>query len=379
MGFKRTRKNIKKRKAVSVLIGYVLLIVFAIVISIGVYSWLKTYVPSTTLSCKDGVSLFIKGSSFNATGARQLNITIKNNGRFNVAAYFIYATNSTNQSLPVLDLSPYLDSSHGGEQFGNAVLFSPLADNSFAPGDQVSHIFNIPYAMGNIYTLQVVPALFQNDSNNRNMFVSCSDDKINQQVGEGAQCIPQCTGKTCGPDGCGGTCSPGCSTGDTCDASGLCFNSITCTPASPATKSAICGSQTCGTALNGTGSTSCGTIFCGDYGGGCQSGFFCNSTNQCQATSTCNGVWSPPESTNVQCDGGTNCLSNCQCPAGYNPDGSGGCVASSGTYSIDDYCKAEGYSFGTCTANNGGCQNQGGVLVSGGNAYCGSSLGCCIP
>ncbi|MDI7266866.1 MAG: hypothetical protein QME96_02595 [Myxococcota bacterium] len=35
-------------------------------------------------------------------------------------------------------------------------------------------------------------------------------------------CVPACTSRTCGSDGCGGTCPPGCGTGFTCTAAGAC-------------------------------------------------------------------------------------------------------------------------------------------------------------
>jgi hypothetical protein len=45
----------------------------------------------------------------------------------------------------------------------------------------------------------------------------------NQVCNSGTCCTPNCVGKTCGPDGCGGTCSPGCtSLLYTCDNSGNC-------------------------------------------------------------------------------------------------------------------------------------------------------------
>jgi len=357
---KRGKKSSEKKKGVSVLIGYVLLIVFAIIISIGVYSWLKTYVPAETLSCKDGVSLFVQGSTFDASGTRQLNVTIKNNGRFSVAGFFIHATNSSGQSLATIDLSSHIDSNYEGKQFGSAVLATAVAGNAFEPGDVKTYVFNIPSSLGNIYLLEVIPASFET-SNNRERFVSCSDDKVRQQIGEGVTTQ--------------GLCTPACGTNEFCDASGNCISN-TCTPAVDPTKDAICAGQECGIALNG----SCGYVYCGNYSnGGCQTGFYCNSSNMCESTSTCNGVWNTPESNGVECDGGPNCFADCTCPIGYNPDGSGGCVAGSGTYSIDDYCHSLGYTDGRCSTNNGGCVNAGGELVSGGDVYCSPSLGCCIP
>ncbi len=58
-------------------------------------------------------------------------------------------------------------------------------------------------------------------------------------------CEPDCAGKKCGPDGCGGDCSPGCGAGETCGADGLCE----CTP-NCAGK--CCGDDRCGEACPNT-------------------------------------------------------------------------------------------------------------------------------
>jgi hypothetical protein len=46
--------------------------------------------------------------------------------------------------------------------------------------------------------------------------------------GGGGTCTPNCTGKTCGDDGCGGTCGT-CGTGQTCSPGGTCTTGGTCT------------------------------------------------------------------------------------------------------------------------------------------------------
>jgi hypothetical protein len=43
-----------------------------------------------------------------------------------------------------------------------------------------------------------------------------------------SECIPQCTGKVCGPDGCGGSCGS-CLPTQTCTAAGICENNIVTT------------------------------------------------------------------------------------------------------------------------------------------------------
>ena len=41
------------------MIGYILLITFAIVIAVVVFQWLKTYVPKEGIACPDEVSIYI--------------------------------------------------------------------------------------------------------------------------------------------------------------------------------------------------------------------------------------------------------------------------------------------------------------------------------
>jgi hypothetical protein len=36
-------------------------------------------------------------------------------------------------------------------------------------------------------------------------------------------CVPACSGRACGPDGCGGTCPNHCAADEDCNASGQCF------------------------------------------------------------------------------------------------------------------------------------------------------------
>lgn len=64
---------------------------------------------------------------------------------------------------------------------------------------------------------------------------------------------PQCDGRECGPDGCGGTCAPGCPLGDSCTQEGLCC--------APNCVGRVCGDDGCGGV--------CGTEECSE-------GLFCN-------------------------------------------------------------------------------------------------------
>jgi hypothetical protein len=179
-------KTIKSKRAVSVIVGYVLLIAFAVVIGGLTYTWIKTYVPIEGLECQDGVSVFIKKSVFYTT-PRQLNITLKNTGRFSIAGYFIHATDELDQKLATIDLSEYNENSEPKEFItgfilGNSVLFSPRGDNSLKSGSEAIHVFNIPSdKRGTLYNVQVTPIRFE-EVENRNRFVSCESARTEQEI-----------------------------------------------------------------------------------------------------------------------------------------------------------------------------------------------------
>ncbi len=100
-------------------------------------------------------------------------------------------------------------------------------------------------------------------------------------------CEPQCGGKTCGSDGCGGSCGA-CNDGEVCSAAGQCIDASQC---EPQCKSKMCGPDGCG--------GSCGS---------CSPGYVCNAQSLCD-----------PEACVPYCSGR-------QC----GPDGCGGSCGSCG-------------------------------------------------
>jgi len=167
----------EKKKGVSVMVGYMLLVVFLIIISGIVYQWIKTYVPKESLECPDGTSLYISSASFDPFSSKLI-ITIKNNGRFNVAGYFIHASNSSDQELPTIDLSSYLNKDDGpGFVLGSSVSFFEAGNNLFPPGDETTHFFDIPVSIGEPYSIKITPTRFQ-ETNGKTRFVSCGDRSV---------------------------------------------------------------------------------------------------------------------------------------------------------------------------------------------------------
>jgi hypothetical protein len=125
----------KNKKGLSVIIGYVLLMVVSIVMSVIVYQWLKTYVPKDTAACDDGTSMFIQEATYNCTSGI-LTVTVKNNGRFSIDGYFIHASNKSAEKIGTIDLAPRLIVATAQDQLeqisGSEVRFSNIV-NSLSP------------------------------------------------------------------------------------------------------------------------------------------------------------------------------------------------------------------------------------------------------
>ena len=82
-------KKKKNKKAVSLIVAYVLLITIAVSLSAIVYTWLRGYVsPVKEVSCPEGTSIIIKDYDYNCT-ADTLNITLQNKGLFTTKGFII--------------------------------------------------------------------------------------------------------------------------------------------------------------------------------------------------------------------------------------------------------------------------------------------------
>ena len=404
----------RNKKGVSIIVGYVLLIVFAVIMGGIVYSGLRTYVPTETLECPDGVSLFVQDSNY---CNNQLNLTIRNNGRFNVAGYYIFAANP-GQEVETIDISPYINRSFGGRDWKNAIMFASLDENSFNPGNQTTNVFNIPSTKGTIYSVAIVPARFQ-EQDNRERFARCANVKIIERNFEcelpPEECVPEGTAITCGtwvcgartnncgqqvtclPDNCevdGQVCNdvgqcvvpiPNCgngilNTGEECDdgdtdagdgCSGICTIeddwgcSLNPTPPPASVCYLLCGDGI----TNGNevcdGNTQICTI--NGYSGTQTCNDLCSEWNTCTTTEYCgDGI----RNGNEECDdGNTNDNDVCKndCTLSPSTDCSRNCIL-------------QNYAWGYCTSTST-CTAQGGTRPFSGNQYCGAGEGfcCCIP
>ena len=160
------------------MIGYVLLITFGIILSTIVYSYLKSYVPKDLTKCPDETSISIQ--SYDCSG-QNLTFTLKNNGRFNLAGFFILATSSPEQELATVDLSKNVVEDIGNQIFGNSILLSveETGKNSFKPGEEETVVFLLN---GNqTHMIQITPVRFE-EKEGKTRFASCGNARVKEQI-----------------------------------------------------------------------------------------------------------------------------------------------------------------------------------------------------
>jgi hypothetical protein len=112
-------------------------------------------------------------------------------------------------------------------------------------------------------------------------------------VAAACRCVPECTGRECGPDGCGGSCGPGCAPDWTCGVDGRCACDGTACGAACCPAGDVCG------AGGGCCTPSCAGRECGDDGcggdcGTCPARFRCGPAGECVVDASCTGPAAPP-------------------------------------------------------------------------------------
>ncbi len=415
------------------MIGYVLLVGIVIIMSLIVFQFIRTYVPKDVLKCPDEVSVFIQETKYDCT-AKTLEVTIKNNGRFNIAGYFIHATTSEDQELATLDLSGTLENQE--LKYLNSVVFTYLT-NFLEPNKAIPITFIDVGDLEN-HKIEIIPVRFQEEEGKKR-FVSCGDAKVGEVLScwvEPEECTDErLDSEVCGTRECG-TVLDNCNVQRTClpddcatrDPSMVCDGTGTCVPEGECedlrTDSEVCGSRECGVALDDCNvQRTCLPDDCvGIYGGG----YVCDGTGQCvsdcgdgnqdpgevcddginngqngycwtdctrQTTYCGDGMVQDPNdnSENEQCDDGNansgdGCY-NCQTELGWICIGEPSECTSGGAPSCIIYClnlELE-YTSSNCPANVGQCNSQNGDSYAGGYSECtargaeGNYVCCCKP
>lgn len=162
-------KKIRKKKGVSLMVGYVLLVTLAVVMGIIAYNWMKTYTPRSATECPDGVSILIKNYSCQNN---MFNLTLKNNGRFNISGYLIKVGNST-EPVAIRDISRNVTS---GEIFANGIIV--YLSTQLKPGEEKKSQFNLSTLnIDGINMIEIIPARLERQKN-KERIVICTNSLL---------------------------------------------------------------------------------------------------------------------------------------------------------------------------------------------------------
>lgn len=182
---------IQSKKALSVVIGYVLLVVIGVALGAIVYTWQKTYVPKDEYAaCPEGVSLFLSSLDYDHNN-QKLTLEIKNNGRFSVGGYFIYIKDDPEKTLATVDvseknldsrlvLSEYIDDIIG-VRLGYSGGDLDSTENEFLPNDGELHEYDLSELDGNVYGVEIVPIRWQKEGR-KIVLASCQGSKIFEPI-----------------------------------------------------------------------------------------------------------------------------------------------------------------------------------------------------
>src|SRR3989344_1104960 len=159
-----------KKKAISEIISYVILIAIAMAVAILVFLWLKDYTNvSPSINCKEGTSLRLDKVECDAY---MIKVTVKNNGNFNIDGFIITASDDVNK-LPIRKLLAVYNSGETPSPPGYYNFSSPLK-----PSDEPREI---SFAKGGyIETIQIQP--YTRDEKGK--IVVCENAFIKQDVSE---------------------------------------------------------------------------------------------------------------------------------------------------------------------------------------------------
>ncbi len=162
------------KKAISIMVGYVLLITISVIMGAIVYKWMKSYVPQETIECPEGVSIFIKELTCDVQGNEYfLNLSLVNNGRFNINGYFIKSAENINSPVAGRDISNNIIS--GGNAAGGVVRWPSVLE----PGQEAPKaVFKLN---DNVAFIEVTPIIYKTIENKIKL-INCGKAKVRENV-----------------------------------------------------------------------------------------------------------------------------------------------------------------------------------------------------
>jgi hypothetical protein len=129
----RIEKKGMNKKAVSLMVSYVLLISIAIALSIGVFIWLKGISNVTPVAdCKEGTSILLENYTCTTGITGGISLEIKNSGYFNISGIVLSVSDNVDR-FPITYLTKDIFSCQSVGQASHCQFNSPLK-----PGDKMT-------------------------------------------------------------------------------------------------------------------------------------------------------------------------------------------------------------------------------------------------
>jgi len=120
---------IRDKRGVSIIIGYVLLVVVAIALAVIVFSWLRGQVDDgDEAECPEGVSLIVKNIECDIDG-RELSFTLQNKGLFNLNGSIVRVNDRVDAEIGIYNISELEYVLSPGEEKEIGILFSNIKND----------------------------------------------------------------------------------------------------------------------------------------------------------------------------------------------------------------------------------------------------------
>ena len=177
-------RKISKKKALSDMVSYVVLIVIALSISLLVYAWLRNTISEPLRTCpSESVSLIVRDFACDE-GSKSINLSLQNKGTYIIGGFYIRGENVTgggfNNDLLVENhpelRTPLQMSSRGIFYFYD---IESLPISGLRPDFQVNDLVFDYDSANNLVRLQIQPFIY--DARTRQNFV-CEDSVVRISV-----------------------------------------------------------------------------------------------------------------------------------------------------------------------------------------------------
>jgi len=154
------KNRLKNKKAVSVVLSYVVLIIIVLTLAGITYGWLKFRIPKDTPECDENIALIIK--DVNAVGGK-VTITFQNKGFFTVNGILLRYSNESG-APPTHSFK----TTEGEASYFNITL---------SPGDETT-IGAFEYS-GTLEKIELIPFIYDDETNEP---ILCENAKISETI-----------------------------------------------------------------------------------------------------------------------------------------------------------------------------------------------------